>query len=153
MKIKIIVVGKIKEKYFVDAINEYSKRLTAFCDLNLLEVKEVNTDDVNKNIEEEGKNILSCVKDEDFVITMEILGKEYSSEELAEFIKNHYTYENKVLTFIIGGSNGLSKELIKRSNKHLSFGKITYPHQLMRVILLEQIYRSMMINNNRSYHK
>lgn len=153
MKIKIIVVGKIKEKYFVDAINEYSKRLTAFCDLNLLEVKEVNTDDVNKNIEEEGKNILSCVKDEDFVITLEILGKEYSSEELAEFIKNHYTYENKVLTFIIGGSNGLSKELIKRSNKHLSFGKITYPHQLMRVILLEQIYRSMMINNNRSYHK
>ncbi len=153
MKIKLIVVGKIKEKYFVDAINEYSKRLTAFCDLNLIEVKEVNTDDVVKNIEEEGKNILSCIKEEDYVITMEILGKEYSSEELAEFIKKHYTYENKVLTFIIGGSNGLSKEIIKKSNKHLSFGKITYPHQLMRVILLEQIYRSMMINNNRSYHK
>lgn len=153
MKIKLIVVGKIKEKYFVDAINEYSKRLSAFCDLNLIEVKEINTDDIVKNIEEEGKNILSCIKEEDYVITMEILGKEYSSEELAEFIKNHYTYENKVLTFIIGGSNGLSKEVIKRSNKHLSFGKITYPHQLMRVILLEQIYRSMMINNNRSYHK
>ena len=153
MKIKLIVVGKIKEKYFVDAINEYNKRLSAFCDLNLIEVKEVNTDDIVKNIEEEGKNILSCIKEEDYVITMEILGKEYSSEELAEFIKNHYTYENKVLTFIIGGSNGLSKEIIKRSNKHLSFGKITYPHQLMRVILLEQIYRSMMINNNRSYHK
>lgn len=153
MKIKLIVVGKIKEKYWVDAINEYSKRLSAFCDLNIIEVKEVNTDDISKNINDEGNNILTCIKDEDFVITLEILGKEYSSEELALFIKNHYTYDNKVLTFIIGGSNGLSNEVIRRSNKHLSFGKATYPHQLMRVILLEQIYRSMMINNNRSYHK
>ncbi len=153
MKIKLIVVGKIKEKYWTDAISEYSKRLNAFCELNLVEVKEVNTDDINKNIEEEAKNIISCIKDEDYVITLEILGKEYSSEELAFFIKNHYTYDNKVLTFIIGGSNGLSNEVIKRSNKHLSFGKATYPHQLMRVILLEQIYRAMMINNNRQYHK
>ena len=102
MKIKLIVVGKIKEKYWTDAISEYSKRLNAFCELNLVEVKEVNTDDINKNIEEEAKNIISCIKDEDYVITLEILGKEYSSEELAFFIKNHYTYDNKVLTFIIG---------------------------------------------------
>mgnify|MGYP006329044641 FL=1 len=153
MKIKMIVVGKIKEKYWTDAINEYKKRISAFCDLNLIEVKEVNTDDIGKNINDEGSFILNNIKEDDFIITLEILGKEYSSEELAGFIKKHYTYDNRVLTFIIGGSNGLSNEVISKSNLHLSFGKSTYPHQLMRVILLEQLYRAMMINNNRSYHK
>ena len=149
----MIVVGKIKEKYWTDAINEYKKRISAFCDLNLIEVKEVNTDDIGKNINDEGSFILNNIKEDDFIITLEILGKEYSSEEFAGFIKKHYTYDNRVLTFIIGGSNGLSNEVISKSNLHLSFGKTTYPHQLMRVILLEQLYRAMMINNNRSYHK
>ena len=80
-------------------------------------------------------------------------GKELESTELAAFIENHYTFDSRVLTFVIGGSNGLSEEVIKRSNMHLSFGRFTYPHQLMRVILLEQIYRSMMIINNKAYHK
>lgn len=153
MKIKLIVVGKIKEKYWCDAINEYSKRLSTMCEMNICEVKEVNTDDVGKNILEEGKNILECLKIDDYLITLEILGRNMDSVELSNFINNHYTYDNRILTFVIGGSNGISKEVINRSNMHLSFGKFTYPHQLMRVILLEQIYRSMMIMNNKSYHK
>lgn len=153
MKIKIIAVGKIKENYFNDAILEYKKRLSTMCDLNLIEVKEVNFDDINRNINDEGKNILDKVEANDFLISLEIKGKELESTELAAFIENHYTFDSRVLTFVIGGSNGLSEEVIKRSNMHLSFGRFTYPHQLMRVILLEQIYRSMMIINNKAYHK
>ena len=153
MKIKIIAVGKIKENYFNDAILEYKKRLSTMCDLNLIEVKEVNFDDINRNINDEGKNILDKVEANDFLISLEIKGKELESTELASFIENHYTFDSRVLTFVIGGSNGLSEEVIKRSNMHLSFGRFTYPHQLMRVILLEQIYRSMMIINNKAYHK
>ena len=153
MKIKVITVGKIKENYFTDAILEYTKRLSTMCDLNLIEVKEVNFDDINRNINDEGKNILDKVDNNDYLITLEIKGKELESTELAAFIENHYTFDSRVLTFVIGGSNGLSEEVIKRSNMHLSFGRFTYPHQLMRVILLEQIYRSMMIINNKAYHK
>lgn len=153
MRIKVIAVGKIKENYFNDAILEYKKRLSTMCDLNLIEVKEVNFDDINRNINDEGKNILDRVEANDFLISLEIKGKELESTELASFIENHYTFDSRVLTFVIGGSNGLSEEVIKRSNMHLSFGRFTYPHQLMRVILLEQIYRSMMIINNKAYHK
>lgn len=153
MRIKVIAVGKIKENYFNDAISEYKKRLSTMCDLNLIEVKEVNFDDINRNINNEGKNILDKVEANDFLISLEIKGKELESTELASFIENHYTFDSRVLTFVIGGSNGLSEEVIKRSNMHLSFGRFTYPHQLMRVILLEQIYRSMMIINNKAYHK
>ena len=153
MRIKVIAVGKIKENYFNDAILEYKKRLSTMCDLNLIEVKEVNFDDINRNINDEGKNILDKVEANDFLISLEIKGKELESTELANFIENHYTFDSRVLTFVIGGSNGLSEEVIKRSNMHLSFGRFTYPHQLMRVILLEQIYRSMMIINNKAYHK
>ena len=153
MRIKVIAVGKIKENYFNDAILEYKKRLSTMCDLNLIEVKEVNFDDINRNINDEGKNILDKVEANDFLISLEIKGKELESTELASFIENHYTFDSRVLTFVIGGSNGLSEEVIKRSNMHLSFGRFTYPHQLMRVILLEQIYRSMMIINNKAYHK
>ena len=153
MKIKLFVIGKIKEKYWNDAICEYKKRLNAFCELSLIELKEINTDDINKNIIEEGRLILNSLKEDDFLITLEILGNEYSSEEFASFINKHYLYDNRTITFVIGGSNGLSKEILSRSNMRISFGRFTYPHQLMRVILLEQIYRAMMINNNRAYHK
>ncbi len=153
MKIKIICVGKIKEDFFNDAIKEYKKRISAFSEIEIVEVKEVNTNDITKNIYEEGKNILEQVKKDDFLITLEIKGKELSSEELASFISNHYTYDNRILSFVIGGSNGLSDEVINKSNMHLSFSKFTYPHQLMRVILLEQIYRSFTIINNKTYHK
>ncbi len=153
MRIKIIAVGKIKETYFTDAIKEYQKRLNGMCDLQLIEVKEVNFDDINRNINDEGKNILDKVEANDYLISLEIKGKELESNELATFIENHYTFDSRTLTFVIGGSNGLSNDVIKRSNMHLSFGRFTYPHQLMRVILIEQIYRSMMIINNKSYHK
>lgn len=153
MKIKVIAVGKIKEKYFIDAIFEYEKRLKSLCDLKLIEVKEVNTLDINKNKLEEAKNILAKVDDNDYVITLEVQGDTLNSLELADFIKKHYTFSPKTLTFIIGGSDGLDESVIKASNMHLSFSDFTFPHQLMRVILLEQIYRSMMIINNKPYHK
>ena len=153
MKIKVIAVGKIKEKYFTDAILEYEKRLNALCDLNLIEVKEVNTNDINKNKLEEAKNILAKVDDNDYVITLEVKGVALDSLKLADFIKNHYTFSPKTLTFIIGGSDGLDDSVISVSKLHLSFSDFTFPHQLMRVILLEQIYRSMMIINNKPYHK
>ena len=153
MKIKVIAVGKIKEKYFTDAILEYEKRLNALCDLNLIEVKEVNTNDINKNKLEEAKNILAKVDDNDYVITLEVKGNTLDSLKLADFIKNHYTFSPKTLTFIIGGSDGLDDSVISVSKLHLSFSDFTFPHQLMRVILLEQIYRSMMIINNKPYHK
>ena len=153
MKIKVIAVGKIKEKYFTDAILEYEKRLNALCDLNLIEVKEVNTNDINKNKLEEAKNILAKVDDNDYVITLEVKGVALDSLKLADFIKNYYTFSPKTLTFVIGGSDGLDDSVISVSKLHLSFSDFTFPHQLMRVILLEQIYRSMMIINNKPYHK
>ena len=153
MNIKLICVGKIKEKYLTDGIEEYRKRLKAFCDFEIIELKEVNTDDINKNIESEGDLILSNIKKTDHVIALSIPGKNISSESLAQMIKEHYTYNSSVITFIFGGSNGLDKRVLDRSNYQLSFGKMTYPHQLMRMILLEQVYRCMMINNNHKYHK
>lgn len=153
MNIKIICIGKIKEKYLVDGIEEYKKRLKLFCDLELIELKEVNTDDINKNIESEGDLILNNIKKNDYVIALSIPGKNISSENFAQMIKEHYIYNSSVITFVIGGSNGLDNRVLQRSNYQLSFGKMTYPHQLMRLILLEQVYRCMMINNNHKYHK
>lgn len=153
MNIKIICIGKIKEKYLVDGILEYSKRLKLFCDLEIIELKETNTDDINKNIEQEGDLILNSIKKTDYVIGLSIPGKNISSEAMAEMINNHYTYNSSPIAFVIGGSNGLDKRVLDRCNYLLSFGKMTFPHQLMRMILLEQIYRCMMINNNHKYHK
>lgn len=153
MKIKLIVVGKIKEQFYKDAIKEYEKRILPMANINIVEVKEVNTDDIIKNKKEEANNILEKVDNNDYVITLEILGKMMDSVELAKFIANHYTFSSSTLTFIIGGSDGLDESVVKRSNMHLSFSKFTFPHQLMRVILLEQLYRSLTIINNKTYHK
>lgn len=153
MDIKIICVGKIKEEYFNLAINEYKKRLKPFCNFELIEVKEVNTDDEKKNIISEGKNIIANIKKQDYIITLEIEGENLDSISFAKYVEKHYLYNDKKLTFIIGGSNGLSDEVKSLSNFKLSFSHFTFPHQLMRVILLEQIYRVMMINNNQTYHK
>lgn len=153
MNIKLICIGKIKEKYLVDGIEEYRKRLKLFCDFEIIELKEVNTDDINKNIESEGDLILNSIKKTDYVIALSIPGKNISSEKFAEMIKDHYTYNSSVITFVIGGSNGLDNRVLQRSNYQLSFGKMTFPHQLMRLVLLEQVYRCMMINNNHKYHK
>lgn len=151
--IKILCVGKIKERFFTDGIAEYEKRLEAFTKFSIVEVKEVNTSDINKNILEEGKNLLSKITEDEFVITLEINGKMIDSVELAKLIEEKLTYGFSKITFVIGGSNGLSKDVIRRSNYHLSFSKFTFPHQLMRLILSEQIYRALTIINNKEYHK
>lgn len=149
--IKIITVGKIKEKYLADAINEYLKRLSKYTKINLIEVPDENFD-ITKTLETEKKSILKYVSEKDYIITMEIDGKELSSIEFARKI-DEIQINNSNICFIIGGSYGLSDEIKKMSNFKLSFSKMTFPHQLFRLILLEQIYRAYKINNNESYHK
>ena len=149
--IKIICVGKIKEKYYTDAVNEYIKRLSKYTKINLIEVKDEDFD-INKTLTKEKDSILKYIDDKDYVITMEIEGNELDSISLAKHIDNiQNNFSN--ITFIIGGSYGLHDDIKNRSNYKLSFSKLTFPHQLFRVILLEQIYRSFKINNNETYHK
>lgn len=150
--IKIICVGKIKEKYLVDAINEYMKRLSKYTKINVIEVNDI--DNPNKDIVliKEKELIKKYIDERDYVITLEIEGNMLSSEELASKIDNIFI-SNSIITFIIGGSYGLHEDIKKRSNYKLSFSKLTFPHQLFRVNLLEQIYRAYKINNNESYHK
>lgn len=147
--IKIICVGKIKEKYFIDAIAEYKKRLGKYTSFDVVELPDYNYD-ISKTIYEEGKNILSKINDRDFVVVMEISGNKMSSLELSKFIDNNIS---KNITFVIGGSYGLSSDVLKRANYKLSFSELTFPHQLFRVMLFEQIYRAFKIINNESYHK
>ncbi|HRT68975.1 MAG TPA: 23S rRNA (pseudouridine(1915)-N(3))-methyltransferase RlmH [Bacilli bacterium] len=153
MDIKVIVVGKIKENYLQVGIEEYKKRIKLFCNLQIIEIKEITAADSYKNLKEEAKTILNNIKKEDYVITLEILGNSLDSVELAKFIQNHYLYSSRVLTFVIGSSDGLDEEVKKRSDYQLSFSKLTFPHQLMRMLFLEQIYRSLTIINNQKYHK
>lgn len=153
MDIKLIVVGKIKESYLNEAIKEYVKRIKPMANLNIIELKECTYNESVKNLKEEAKLILNNISDNDFVITLEINGKELTSVELSEYISKHYLYNNKVLTFIIGSSDGMDDSVKARSNYKLSFSKMTFPHQLMRVIFLEQLYRALSIINNMKYHK
>lgn len=159
MKITLITVGKIKEKYLKDAIAEYSKRLSKYCKLEIVEVADEKTPDNASEIVEnairtkEAERILKYVKDDAFVITLEIQGKQLTSEELADKIEKLGIQGTSHIILIIGGSIGLGEDVLKRSNYALSFSKMTFPHQLMRVILLEQIYRSYRIINGEPYHK
>jgi 23S rRNA (pseudouridine1915-N3)-methyltransferase len=150
--IKIICVGNIKEEFFRDAIEEYKKRLTRYTKIEIIEVKDISYDDIDKSINLEGIEILKHIDSKDYVITLEIEGKELSSEEFAEKIESIQSI-NPNITFVIGGSYGLSENVKERSNYKLSFSKMTFPHQLFRIVLLEQIYRSFKILNNESYHK
>ena len=158
MNINIISVGKIKEKYFTAAINEYAKRLSRFVKLNIIEVPDEKISDnaSEKEMEiikeKEGAKILAKLSANSFVVTLCIEGKELSSEELAKKISD-ISMTSSNITFIIGGSLGLADTVKSKSNLRLSFGRMTLPHQLMRVVLLEQIYRAFKINNNESYHK
>ncbi|MCI8404504.1 MAG: 23S rRNA (pseudouridine(1915)-N(3))-methyltransferase RlmH [Clostridia bacterium] len=158
MNITIISVGKIKEKYFTSAIEEYSKRLSRFVKLNIIEVPDEkipdNASEKEMNVikEKEGEKILSRLPANSFVITLCIEGKELSSEELAGKMSD-ISMTASHITFIIGGSLGLCGTVKSKSQLRLSFGRMTLPHQLMRVVLLEQIYRTFKINNNESYHK
>ena len=159
MKITILTVGKIKEKYLRDAIAEYSKRLSRYAKLEIIEVADEKTPDsasetVETNIKnKEAERLLKYIRDDAYLITLEIKGKQLTSEELAQKIDTLGVQGTSHIIFVIGGSLGLGEEVLKRSNYALSFSKMTFPHQLMRVILLEQIYRGFKINSNEPYHK
>ena len=159
MKITVISVGKIKEKYFTDAIAEYAKRLSRYCKLEIIEVPDEKTPDgasealENQINEKEGERILAKVPDSAHVVALAIEGKQLDSEELADKMEKWNVSGISHLVFIIGGSLGLTPKVLNRADFKLSFSKMTFPHQLMRVVLLEQIYRSFRIRNNEPYHK
>ena len=160
MDIKIVAVGKIKEKFYKDAIDEYLKRMQTYNKVEIIEVADemaaenLSEKELEQVKEKEGERILGKISKEDYVVSLEILGKQIDSIEFAKFIENEMAEGfGRNLVFVIGGSNGLAKEVSQRSNKKLSFGKMTYPHQLMRVILTEQIYRAYRIINGHPYHK
>ena len=159
MKITVISVGKIKEKYFTGAIEEYAKRLSRYCKLDLIEVPDEKTPDgASEGLElqikeKEGERILSNIKDGSFVVALAINGNMLDSEELAAKIEKWGVSGISQIVFIIGGSLGLSNQVLVRADYKLSFSKMTFPHQLMRVILLEQIYRSYRIIQGEPYHK
>lgn len=159
MKIAIVCVGKIKEKFYRDAIDEYAKRLSKYCKLEIIEVADEKTPDKasetveNQIKEKEADRILEKIKEDTFVYTLEIKGKRYTSEAFAKELENKGTYGTSNIAFVIGGSLGLHEKVLKRSNGSISFSDMTFPHQLMRVILIEQIYRAYRIMNNEPYHK
>lgn len=159
MKITIITVGKLKEKYLKDAIAEYSKRLSKYCKLEIVEVADEKTPENASEVVEdairskEAERILKYVKEDAFVITLEIAGKQLTSEEFADKIEQLGVRGISHIIFVIGGSIGLGKEVLAKSDFALSFSKMTFPHQLMRVILLEQVYRSFRIISGEPYHK
>ncbi|MCM3726835.1 23S rRNA (pseudouridine(1915)-N(3))-methyltransferase RlmH [Neobacillus cucumis] len=159
MNISIITVGKLKEKYLRQGIEEYLKRLTAYAKVEMVEVADEKAPEELSELEmlqvkqKEGERILSKISQDTYVIALAIQGKLQSSEELAKNLDQLATYGKSKIAFVIGGSLGLSDEVIKRSNEQLSFSRMTFPHQLMRLILVEQIYRAFRINRNEPYHK
>ncbi|RSX54853.1 50S rRNA methyltransferase [Bifidobacterium dolichotidis] len=159
MNITIIAVGKVKERYLRDAIAEYSKRLSRFCKLKIVEVADEKTPEHASEAEElqikerEGERILSHIKPQQTVIALAIEGKMLTSEQLAQTINDFGLHGHSNIALVIGGSLGLDQRVLKRADMLLSFSRMTFPHQLMRVILLEQIYRAYKINAGEPYHK
>lgn len=160
MLIKVVAVGKIKEKFYREALGEYEKRMKAYNKVEIVEVADekapesLSDKEVEMVKDAEGERILSKIKDDSFVVTLEIKGKDLDSIKFAGLIQDEMLDGfGRDLVFVIGGSNGLGSKVLKRSNYRLSFGKMTYPHQLMRVILMEQIYRAYRIINKEPYHK
>lgn len=160
VRINIICIGKIKEKYFTDAINEYAKRLSAFCKFSIIELSEEKIRNNNPNqsqiyevIEAEGKRIMQKISQSDYVVAMCIEGKMLSSEELSKTLDNISLSGKSTVDFIIGGSYGLSNDVKNRADLKLSMSKMTFPHTMARMILSEQIYRAFEISTNGKYHK
>ena len=153
-KIKLVCIGSIKEKFYTEAINEYKKRLQRYCDFEIIELPEFlpsskcNDEQIKRREAEEISKVITG-----FVIVLDLNGKEISSEQLAEAIKDRAVISDSKVTFVIGGSLGLGDEVVKRADLLVRAGKMTFPHQLMRVMLTEQIYRAMTIINNVKYHK
>ncbi|VRM84238.1 rRNA large subunit methyltransferase [Streptococcus pneumoniae] len=159
MKIKVVTVGKLKEKYLKDGIAEYSKRISRFAKFEMIELSDEKTPDKasesenQKILEIEGQRILSKIADRDFVIVLAIEGKTFFSEEFSKQLEETSIKGFSTLTFIIGGSLGLSSSVKNRANLSVSFGRLTLPHQLMRLVLVEQIYRAFTIHQGFPYHK
>ena len=159
MKIRIIAIGKIKEEYLKNGINEYIKRLTPYSQIEIIEVNDEPVKDnpndaaIKKIIDTEGRKVLKILKNNEYVINLDLNKKEYSSEEFASYIEEKFVLGNSLITFVIGGSYGLSDELKARANDSISLSKMTFLHQMTRLILLEQIYRAFKINRNETYHK
>lgn len=159
MKITILCVGKIKEKFYTDAIAEYAKRLSKYCNFEIVEVADEKTPDKasaaleDQIKEKEAKRLLAKIREDAFVCTLEIAGKKLSSEKFADWLEKAAVSGKSNIVFIIGGSLGLHKSVLTRSDMGLSFSDMTFPHQLMRVILSEQIYRAYRIINGEPYHK
>ncbi|MFJ5759545.1 23S rRNA (pseudouridine(1915)-N(3))-methyltransferase RlmH [Neobacillus sp. NPDC093182] len=159
MNISIVTVGKLKEKYLKMGIDEYLKRLNAYAKVEVIEVadekapEELSESEMLQVKQKEGDRILAKISQDTYVIALAINGKMQSSEELADTLDKLATYGKSKIAFIIGGSLGLSDEVLKRSNEQLSFSKMTFPHQLMKLILVEQIYRAYRINRGEPYHK
>ena len=159
MKIKIIAVGKIKEQYLKDGIAEYLQRLSSYAKVEIVEVNDLkvkdnpNESDINKVINEEGERILSKIKSGDLVVNLDLNKKEFDSVEFSKFLNDKIVEGGASVTFVIGGSYGLSNQVKERANYSISLSKMTFLHQMTRLILLEQIYRSFKILNNETYHK
>lgn len=158
ININIICIGKIKEKYLKDALAEYSKRLSKYCKLNVIELNDnslpdkINQSLINNIKEDECKRILNNIKKDSFVISLDLKGKQYTSEEFSNKIQDISVKGYSTITFIIGGTLGLTNEILEKSNELICFSKMTFPHQLIRVFLLEQIFRGFKIANNETYH-
>ena len=159
MKIKLVTVGKLKEKYLKDGIAEYAKRLSRFSKLEIVELADEKTPDKASELEnqqileKEGNRILAKVSEREFVVALAIEGKQFPSEQFAKELEQATLRGYSDITFIIGGSLGLSPTVKKRANQLMSFGLLTFPHQLMRLVLVEQIYRAFMIQQGSPYHK
>ena len=159
MKIKLIVVGKIKDSFLEAGTNEYIKRIKPYCNIEILEVKDERMSDrpneaeISKAKNEEGERILKQIKPSDFVINLDLNKKEFDSESFAMYLDKTFEKANSQITFVIGGSYGLSDDVKNRGNDAISLSKLTFLHTMTRLILLEQIYRSFKINNNETYHK
>lgn len=159
MKVKVVTVGKLKEKYLKDGIAEYQKRLTRFCKLEMVELADEKTPDRASQaenqliLEKEGERILAKISEREFVIVLAIEGQQFPSEDFSKLVEDTTLKGFSDITFVIGGSLGLSSSVKKRANLLMSFGKLTLPHQLMRLVLMEQIYRTFMIQQGSPYHK
>ena len=158
LNINIVCVGKLKEKFFKEAVDEYSKRLSKYCKLEITELDDEpipskpNMKIIEEIKEKEGTNILSHIKKDSYIIVLDLKGIQLSSEELASSLE-YLSLETSHITFVIGGSLGLTENVLKKANKVLCFSRLTFPHQLIRIFLLEQIYRSFKISSGEAYHK
>ena len=158
ININIICVGKLKENYLKEAISEYSKRLSKYCNLKIIEISDeklpnkINDNTIEEVKNKEGLKILENIKKDSYVFPLDLNGKQFSSEEFSEKLENIAVRGFSSITFIIGGTLGISNEVLSKANEMVCFSKMTFPHQLIRVFLLEQLFRAFKISNNETYH-